>query len=97
MEITSIIQGIGTSFFLASGGGQHNILQDIGLSIIVATALAHIARVLKHPLVQREIGSSYLFGICSLVGNIIINNRIFYRKNKLYHWRNTRTRMSVVG
>ncbi len=62
MEITSIIQGIGTSFFLASGGGQHNILQDIGLSIIVATALAHIAKVLKQPLILGYILAGVLLG-----------------------------------
>ncbi len=62
MEITSIIQGIGTSFFLASGGGQHNILQDIGLSIIVATALAHIAKVLKQPLILGYILAGVILG-----------------------------------
>jgi Kef-type K+ transport system membrane component KefB len=62
MEISSIIQGIGTSFFLASGGGQHNILQDIGLSIIVATALAHIAKVLKQPLILGYILAGVLLG-----------------------------------
>ncbi len=62
MELTNILQGLGNSFFLASGGGEHNILQDIGLSIIVATGLAHIAKVLKQPLILGYILAGVLLG-----------------------------------
>lgn len=50
------------NFFILASGGGHTILQDIGYSIILATALAHIAKVIKQPLILGYIIAGVVLG-----------------------------------
>jgi hypothetical protein len=47
----SFFSSLNIPVFLASASGEHNILQDIGISIVFATVLAHIAKLIKQPLI----------------------------------------------
>ena len=47
---------------LASASGEHNVLEDIGKSIILATVLAHLAKMVKQPLILGYILAGVILG-----------------------------------
>ncbi len=58
----NFLSSIKFPIFLASAGGEHNILQDIGICIVFATILAHIAKVIKQPLILGYILAGVILG-----------------------------------
>ncbi|NBU98347.1 MAG: potassium transporter Kef [Spirochaetia bacterium] len=58
----SFLLSLKIPIFLASASGEHNILQDIGVSIVFATILAHIAKLIKQPLILGYILAGVILG-----------------------------------